>query len=113
MSILSEVNALIEGLDLPVETGVFKSKAPPTYTVVTPIADTFDLWADNLPQYDVQEVRISLFCQDNYLETRNALVKALLDNDFTITERRYIGHEDDSGYHHFSIDVEKQYNTAL
>ena len=34
---------------------------------------------------------------------------ALLNADFTVTERRYIGHEDDTGYHHYAIDVAKNY----
>ena len=29
--------------------------------------------------------------------------------DFTITDRRYIGHEDDTGFHHYAIDVAKLY----
>jgi hypothetical protein len=33
----------------------------------------------------------------------------LLNDDFTVTERRYIGHEDDTGYHHYAIDVAKNY----
>ena len=28
---------------------------------------------------------------------------------FTITLRRYIGREDDSGYHHYVIDMDKEY----
>ena len=27
----------------------------------------------------------------------------------TITDRRYIGHEDDTGYHHYAIDVAHHY----
>ena len=30
-------------------------------------------------------------------------------DSFTITDRRYIGHEDDTGYHHYAIDVAKYY----
>ena len=26
-----------------------------------------------------------------------------------ITDRRYIGHEDDTGYHHYAMDVAKLY----
>ena len=35
--------------------------------------------------------------------------KALLEAGITITDRRYIGHEDDTGYHHFAIDTAKHY----
>ena len=34
---------------------------------------------------------------------------ALLAAGITMTDRRYIGHEDDTGYHHFAIDAAKHY----
>ena len=40
---------------------------------------------------------------------RRQITAALLDADFTITVRRYIGHEGDTGYHHCAIDVARQY----
>ena len=58
MSALSEISALISGLNIPVETGVFSGPAPSTYTVLVPISDGFDLHADNEPGVDIQEVRI-------------------------------------------------------
>ena len=109
MSLLSEVKAIIETCKIPVETGVFSDAPPDTYAVLTPLADSFDLHADNKPSVDVQEVRLSLFCKENYLKSKNRLVKAILNADMTITDRRYIGHEDDTGYHHYAIDVAKSY----
>ena len=38
---------------------------------------------------------------------KGQLSNALLAADFVITDRRYIGHEDDTGYHHYAIDVAK------
>ncbi|MCR4437077.1 MAG: hypothetical protein NUV41_14830 [Eubacteriales bacterium] len=32
-----------------------------------------------------------------------------LQAGFTIADRRHIGHEDDIGYHHYAIDVAKEY----
>jgi hypothetical protein len=29
-----------------------------------------------------------------------------------VTERRYIGHEDDTGYHHYAIDCGKCYSVT-
>jgi len=40
---------------------------------------------------------------------KGQLSNALLAADFVITDRRYIGHEDDTGYHHYAIDVAKLY----
>jgi len=105
MSILSELNTLLSGLGIPVETGVFSGKAPDEYVVLTPLADTFELYADNRPQAETQEVRISLFCKGNYIARKNQITKALLAADFTITDRRYIGYEPDTNYYHYAIDV--------
>lgn len=109
MSLLSELNTIAGSCAIPVETGVFTDPAPDTYLVLTPLADTFDLHADDRPGIDRQEVRLSLFCRENYMKIKNALVRALLAADVTITDRRYIGHEDDTGYHHYAIDVAKSY----
>ena len=49
MSLLSELKIVIEGIGLPVETGVFSDEPPEEYVVVTPLADTYELHADNLP----------------------------------------------------------------
>lgn len=110
MSILEELNIIFDGLSIPVETGVFSKKPPLTYIVLTPIADTFELFADNKPQFDIHEVRISLFSKNNYLETKRLVVSALINAGFTITLRKYISREDSTGYHHLAIDVAKEYS---
>lgn len=109
MSILRELNTILDALGVPVETGVFSGKAPDEYVVITPMTDTFEGFADNKPQYETQEARLSLFSKKNYQQRKNQIVKAVLDADITVTDRRYIGHEDDTGYHHYAIDVAKEY----
>jgi len=109
MSILSELNTLVSAIPLPVETGVFSGKAPDEYVVILPLIDIFEVHADNRPGFEVQEARISLFSKGNYLLCKKQIVTALLNADFTVTEHRYIGHEDDIGYHHYAIDVAKNY----
>jgi len=109
MSILRELNTILDALGVPVETGVFKGKAPDEYVVITPMTDSFEGFADNKPQYETQEARISLFNKNNYQQRKNQIVKALLDSDITVTDRRYIGHEDDTGYHHYAVDAAKEY----
>ena len=111
MSLLSELKTVIEAVGLPVETGVFSDEPPDEYVVVTPLADTYELHADNLPEYETQEARLSLFSKGNYTAIKDTLVRALLGADFCITDRRYIDHEDDTGYHHYAIDVAKTYET--
>ena len=109
MSILEEIHAVIDRLGIAVETGVFKGNAPTKYIVAVPLADAFALHADNAPGVDVQEIRLSLYSQSNYMKDKNSLVRALLAADFTITGRQYIGYETETGYHHFVVDVAKHY----
>ena len=108
MSTLSELNTLLTPV-LPVETGIFNGVPPDEYLVLTPMTDGFTLFGDNMPLMDVSEVRISLFSKGNYLQRKRQLTSVLLNADFTITDRRYIGHEGDTGYHHYAIDVAKPY----
>ena len=109
MILLSDLQTIAKSCGVPVETGVFSGKAPDTYLVITPLSDSFDLHADNQPSIDVQEVRLSLFCKENYTKIKNQLVKAVLNADMTITDRRYIGFETETGYHHYAIDVAQIY----
>ena len=108
MSLLSELNTIISPL-VPLETGVFSDPAPDKYAVITPMVDTFELYTDDKPRHEIQEARISLFDKGSYTALKNQIVRILLDADFIITDRRYVGHEDDTGYHHYAIDVAKNY----
>src|SRR5699024_10185618 len=78
LSLLSELKTVIEAVGLPVETGVFSDEPPEEYVVVTPLADTYELHADTLPEYETQEARLSLFSRGNYLKRKKQLSKALL-----------------------------------
>ncbi|MDD4688325.1 MAG: hypothetical protein PHE51_01075 [Eubacteriales bacterium] len=108
MNILEELNIVLAGL-APIETGVFSDVAPEEYIVITPLTDTFELYGDNRPEYETQEARLSLYSNGNYLKLKNSIINALLSADFTVTARRYIGHENDTGYHHYAIDAAKVY----
>ena len=108
MSFLSELSALISPL-IPVETGVFSETAPDRYAVITPMVDTFELYTDDKPRHEIQEARLSFFDKGNYTAIKNQIVRSLIGADFIITDRRYLGHEDDTGYHHYAIDVAKNY----
>ncbi|OPZ85949.1 MAG: hypothetical protein BWY74_03771 [Firmicutes bacterium ADurb.Bin419] len=108
MSLLGELNALLSNL-IPIQTGVFSDTPPNRYMVITPLSDTFIAFMDDKPRHETQEARLSIFDKGNYNKIKNQIVKTLLNADIIITDRRYIGHEDDTGYHHFAIDVAKDY----
>ena len=105
MTLLFQLTSILDGLKIPAETGVFQEQAPDTYVVMTPLSDTFEGFADNAPHYETQEVRLSLFCKENYIKRKNQMVKALLGAGIGITDRRYLGFEEDTQYHHYAIDV--------
>ena len=109
MTILENLNTLLADIGAPIETGSFSGKAPSEYIVIVPMTDTFHLLADNAPNAEVQDARLSIFTQGNYKKLKNSIVKALLSDDFTITDRRYIGYETDTGYHHYVVDIEKNF----
>ena len=109
MSLLSELTTIAAGLDLPVETGVFSDTAPNEYVVLIPLTDTLDLHADNTRSGEIQEVRMTLYTKGNYTQRKNTLSRALIRAEITITNRRYNGYDNDSGYHQYTIDAAKFY----
>ena len=113
MSILSDLNEVLEPLHIPIEPGVFSGVPPDEYLVFIPLTDIFEVHADNRPSFDVQEVRISLFSRGNYQRRKRQITVALLNADITVTERRYIGFEEDTKYHHYAIDVMKEYEMEV
>ena len=108
MSLLSELSAIAKKLKIPAQTAMY-SGAPDEYLVFTPLYDSFELHADNAPTADVQEVRISLFTKSSYTRTVSRIVKVLLSADITVTARKYVGYEDETGYHHYAVDTAKNY----
>ena len=110
MSLLSELTTIAKKNSLSVETGVFSGTPPDQYIVQTPVSDGLTLMADNEPLAEIQEVRISLFCKGNYNTLKNKLTRDFLKTDITVTDRRYICHDDDTGFHHYAIDVAKNYD---
>lgn len=111
MTILAELNTLLSGLMIQVETGKLSDKALDEYVVLVPISDNFSLFCDDRPKYETSEVRLSIFTKGNYIKFKNKIVKELLNRSFTITDKRYVEYENDTGYHHYNIDVAKYYET--
>lgn len=112
-SILSELNTLLSNIETPIETGTFSEVPPDEYIVITPMSDILDLYADNLPHASLEEARLSLFTKFNYINRRNQLTSLLLGAGFSITDRRYIGFEEDTKYHHYAIDVMMEYEMEV
>lgn len=105
-TLLEQVTVVADRLGLPIAAGLHTdSPAPATYLVATPLSDMFDVYGDNQPGVEIEELRLALFTTGNYLTTRDWLTRALLDAGLTVTARRYVGFEADTGYHHYALDV--------
>ena len=109
MNLLEELKTALLPLHIPIETGVFNNRAPNEYLVLTPMSDVFLLHTDDMPHAETQQARVSFYCKGNYLAKKNQIVRAILTAGLTITGRLYAGHEDDTDYHHYAIDVAKYY----
>lgn len=105
-ALLEQLTTIADKLGLPFEVGLYTAApAPETYLVATPLTDVLDVFVDNRPTVEVEEVRLALFTKSNYLDLRNRVTRALLDAGLTITARTYVGFETDTGFHHYAIDV--------
>jgi len=111
MSLLVDLNLILTPFDIPVETGVFSDVPPDEYLVITPMSDRLDLFADNQGNMIVSEARLSLFTKKNYTKRKKELTKALQAGGMTITDGQYVGYEHDTKFHHYAIDVMKEYET--
>jgi len=105
-NIFTELDTLL-AVYAPVETGVFSGEAPNRYFIVTPLVDTYELFGDDEPEYEIQEARVSIYSKGSYLALKDSIIRRLFSEGFSITERRYIGREDDTGYFHYVLDVAK------
>ena len=105
-ALLEQLTTIADKLELPFEVGLYTATpAPDTYLVATPLTDMFDVFADNQPSVEIEEVRLALFTRGNYLDLRNLITRALLSAGLTIIGRSYVGFEADTGFHHYAIDV--------
>ena len=57
----------------------------------------------------IQEVRISIFTKGSYTQIKKQILSTLLNAEFTVTDRRYLGLDTETGYHGYSIDVQNNY----
>ena len=116
-SLLAELAVVIEGLGLPVVTGVHsenvKGGAGGTYVTMIPMNDILGNYSDNEPTSETQHVRLSLFWgqYEDGMSPKRRLTRAFLRAGFDITGRHYVGF--DAGHHHYAIDVAKNYHFDL
>ena len=79
------------------------------YIILIPLYDGFDVYADNKPTIEIQEVQLAIYCKGNYLALKKQITMLLIDAGFIITNRKYIEYEEDTKLHHYIIDVAMEF----
>jgi hypothetical protein len=105
MSLLALLNTILGTLGVPIETGIFSGVPPDEYVVITPLTDDFSLFADDAPEFETQEVRLSLFTKNNYRPRIKQITAAILAADITITERRFVGYDGETAFFNYAVDT--------
>ena len=113
MELLAELAKIMNELEIPFETAVYTREPPDEYVILCPIVDTYDLHADNRPGVAIQEVQISIFTKGSYKQLKTKILAVLLDREIIITERRFNGYDEKTGYYHYSIDVANYYSLEV
>ncbi len=75
------------------------------FIVIIPTSDNFGLHADDKPLACAEEAELALYCKGNYLAFRDMATELLIAADITVTGRRYLELEKDTGFHHYIIEV--------
>jgi len=112
VSILNELSGYFNSFGIPCFTDRFPLKAPETYAVLTPMSDGLALYSEGKPEFEIPDVRISLYTRENYKSTVSKITSWLLNNKFYIIDRLYLGYEgetENAKYYHYVIDVQKIY----
>lgn len=105
--LLTQLTHIAQRLGIPSAVGVFpQSPAPDTFVVFTPLSEVFEFHADNTPQVDTSEVRLSFYTTHNYLKLAERLTQAVLDAGLIVSARRYVGFGADTCYHHWALDIQ-------
>ena len=104
MSINELVINTLKPLNIPI-TAIQNSIKNDKYIVLIPLYETFDVYADNKPTIEIQEVQLAIYCKGNYLALKKQITTLLIDAGFIITNSKYIEYEEDTKLHHYVIDT--------
>ncbi|GHU54688.1 hypothetical protein FACS1894132_09700 [Clostridia bacterium] len=108
--ILDELKLILEGCGYATEFAYYSDLSGDKRAVLTPMGDELTHYGDNVPLMEISSVRVSIFTKGDYYGDVKAIKKALINNDFCITDSKFIEHEKDTKYNHYIIDVEKDYD---
>lgn len=110
MSIYELIINTLEPLGIPVSINENTDKAAERYIVIIPLYEGFDVFADNMPSIEVSEIELAVYSKGNYLKLVKDISALLINEGFTITNRRYLEYEEDTKLHHYIIDVAMEFS---
>lgn len=110
MSIYELIRDTLQSLNIPVSINENVDKNAVSFIIIIPLYDGFDVFADNKPGIEINEVELAIYTKGNYLKLVKDITDLLIEADFTITNRRYIEFEKDTKLHHYIIDVAMEFS---
>jgi len=107
LQILENLNNIFKQI-LPISTAINNSDtAPDEYLIITPLDEHAEQYIDGSYGEDIQSARLVLFSKINYLPRKNQIYNILCSELYTVTNRQYIGYDNETGYYQYIFDVEK------
>lgn len=109
MSLLADIKTIMTNINLPCQVGAYKTTpAPDRYAVIVPMNTSLE-YADNEPQDEIQSIRIIVYSKGSYTSLVKSLCNAIANAEISISEQRYIAHDDSTDLYQYAIDVENNY----
>jgi hypothetical protein len=109
VSIYEVVIDTLKPINIPVSINENVDKKAESFIIIIPLYDGFDVFADNMPGVEINEIELAVYSKGNYLKLVKDISALLLGTGFTITGRRYIEYEKDTKLHHYIIDVAMEF----
>jgi len=109
-SLLEDIRAVAQSVGATCTTAYIAGKAPATYWLLTPVIDEYSAGGDNAPLDEVQTVRVTLCTKGNYYQLKRVMEEMFLSAGMTITERRFLEHDESTGYYTYAIELAKSYD---
>lgn len=111
MSLLSEIKSAVAAAGFTVEAGRFSASPPSLYAVLIPLPTRTTLSCDDAPTREQENARIAIYTRDDQITAHaSSVVAALRAAGINITDRSYVGVDDDTGMYQYDVDAAKEYS---
>lgn len=110
MNIITTITTALASLNIPMAVGMYETTTtyPDAYIVIMPLYETNEDIADNGDASETHGADVGLYIKGDYTTTKNTAKTSLKTAGLFIAEARYIGYENTTGHHHYTITVEEK-----